>query len=138
VSLSAASERCDELRRRLPALSEDLRALQELCAADVPSALNKMRYITEKALHQLCLARGVLWGQAEPTLERMIGPLVSARCLPGNIAIHVRTIQGNASPGSHYQASALTASHVGIARSALLEFLEWFAASANREAAPKP
>jgi hypothetical protein len=57
----------------------------------------------------------------------MFGPLSAAGIIPKSIAIHVRTVQTNASPGSHYQESPLSASHVIIAQSALVELLEWLA-----------
>ena len=40
--------------------------------------------------------------------------------------MHVRTVQTNASPGSHYQEDALSATHVQVAQMALLELLEWY------------
>ena len=85
-----------------------------------------MRYVTEKVLHRLCSSHGVTWGKGEPTLERMIGPLLAQGVIPKNIGIHVRTIQTNASPGSHYQESSLSSAHVQVAQIALLDFLEWF------------
>src|SRR5262245_17028682 len=39
----------------LPALAADLAALHELLPLDVPSSLNKIRFIAEKVLHQLCV-----------------------------------------------------------------------------------
>lgn len=115
------------LGQAIPSVSEDLTALHKVLGTDVPSSLNKIRYIAEKILYRLCMQAQVTWGQAEPTLERMLGPLVARGCLPKNLAIHARTIQGNTSPGSHYQESALSESHVEIAHQALLELLEWFA-----------
>lgn len=56
----------------------------------------------------------------------MIGPLVAGGYIPKNVAIHVRTIQANSSAGSHYQEFELTKSHVTIAQSALIEFLNWY------------
>src|SRR5262249_35457500 len=50
--------------------------------------------------------------------------------IPRSIAIHLRTVQANSSPGSHYQESALSEAHVAAARIALLEFLDWYAANA--------
>lgn len=116
-----------ELSKRLVDLSTDLQALEGLLELDIPSSLNKIRFITEKSLHKLCKSREVSWGQAEPTLERMIGPLVSTGYIPKNIAIYVRTIQAYTSPGSHYQESALSNAHVRFAQEALLEFLQWYA-----------
>jgi hypothetical protein len=101
--------------------------LNELSGISIPSALNKVRYITEKQLHHLCSRGGVAWGQGEPTLERMLGPLVSAGCLPKGVAIHVRTIQAYSSPGSHYQEAALSSCHLDIAVQAVIEFLDWAA-----------
>jgi hypothetical protein len=118
-------ERLRELRGRMTQLSDELRALELLLSLDVPSSLNKIRFITEKVLHELCVRGGVGWGQGEPTLERMLGPLTSGGVIPRDVAVHVRTIQSNASPGSHYQESSLSRSHVLIAQTALVEFLEW-------------
>ena len=115
-----------ELKSKVAGLAEDLDALEALLEVDVPSSLNKIRFITEKVLQGLCKTNSVSWGQAEPTLERMIGPLVAADCIPKSIAIHVRTVQMNTSPGSHYQESALSQSHVTIAQNALIEFLDWY------------
>jgi hypothetical protein len=114
------------LADRLPAFAGDIRELLQLLPVGQGSALNKMRYITEKALHTLCVRKEVSWGQTEPTLERMIGPLLSSGVVPKSVGLHVRTVQTNASPGSHYQESALSDSHVRIALSALAEFLVWF------------
>jgi hypothetical protein len=115
-----------QLKEKLADLSEDLASLEKLLGVDVPSSLNKIRFITEKVLHTMCIRRGVTWGEAEPTLERMIGPLTSEGVIPKNIATLVRTIQTNTSPGSHYQEHALSQTHVTIAQTALVEFLEWY------------
>jgi hypothetical protein len=123
--MNPALSKLDDLQKRIPELAEDLRTLKTLIGVDVPSALNKIRFITEKVLRGLCEQSGISWGDAEPTLERMIGPLASAGCIPKNVALHVRTIQGNTSPGSHFQESALTPAHVTIALNALFEFLDW-------------
>jgi hypothetical protein len=114
------------LQQAIPDVSEDLRALEQVLEVDVPSSLNKVRYIAEKVLNRLCARGKVSWGEAEPTLERMLGPLVAKGCLPKNMAIHARTIQANTSPGSHYQEAALSASHAAIAQQALVVLLEWF------------
>ena len=53
----------------------------------------------------------------------------SGACRLNSVRI-VRTVQTNASPGSHYQESALSGAHVQIARTALGEVLVWFATSA--------
>jgi hypothetical protein len=124
--------RWTKIARESPELADDLQVLGHLAMLDTGSALNKIRFIAEKVLHNLCRGENVAWGQAEPTLERMIGPLVSTGVMPKNVSLHVRTIQVNVSPGSHYQESALSASHVGIAQSALVELLEWFCNSAYR------
>ena len=119
-------EKLRHLGRRLHEFSGDLAALDRLPQTDVPSALNKIRFITERVLHKLCRVREVSWGDAEPTLERMVGPLVSSGVLPKSIAIHVRTVQSNASPGSHYQDTPLAGRFLQIAREALTEFLTWY------------
>lgn len=124
--MSDIEERIRLLEEHVDSLRDDLRVLRTLVEHDHASALNKIRYITEKVLHDLCTANDVSWGKkAHPTLERMLGPLVANDVIPRNVAIHVRTIQTNASPGSHYQESALTSTHVHIAQVALLDFLEW-------------
>jgi hypothetical protein len=125
--------RTRRLRERLPALAGDLEILEQLVDRDVPSALNKVRFITEKILYHLCVRGDVTWGRAKPTLERMVGPLVSAGVVPKNIAIYIRIIQANASPGSHYQETPLSDANVRIARDALLEFLEWAATAPGAE-----
>jgi hypothetical protein len=118
--------RFEHIKRTVADLADDLDSLEKLLDLDVPSSLNKIRFITEKTLQALCRKHGVAWGQAEPTLERMVGPLVSSDVIPRNIAIHVRTIQANTSPGSHYQESPLSTSHAAIAQNALIEFLDWY------------
>jgi hypothetical protein len=126
-----------ELRTLLEDFSDDLLALETLLAVDVPSSLNKIRYITEKVLCRLCADRDVTWGVGDATLERMIGPLISRDSIPKNVAIHVRTIQTNTSPGSHYQEAGLTGSHVTIATSALEEFLRWYHATKKKRRPPR-
>jgi hypothetical protein len=131
---AAAADACGIDRILLPDLgrvpadvSEEIRSLERLSQGDVPSILNKIRFITEKVLYNLCVRSETSWGQADPTVERMLGPLVARGVIPRNVAVHVRTIQINASPGSHYQESALTRRHAVIAQEALMEFLEWYA-----------
>jgi hypothetical protein len=120
-------------------LTEDLHDLDFLTGHDqVSSALHKIRLITEKVLHQLCTARGVSWGDAEPTLERMLGPLVAARALPRQVATHVRAIQSYTSPGSHFQETPFTEAHLSVARTALDHFLKWHQAPGKRRPAPTP
>lgn len=113
-------------KRQMADFAEDLEALEALLQVDVPSSLNKIRFITEKVLCELCKSSGVSWGQAEPTLERMIGPLVSAGAIPKSVAVHVRTVQVNSSPGSHFQESALSRHHVASAYNALGAVLHWY------------
>jgi hypothetical protein len=93
-----ANERLRGLGMRLPYLAEDLVELDKPSGISVPSGLNKIRFITEKVLHGLCTGKQVSWGEGEPTLERMIGPLVSAACLPKSVATHVRTHTGVLEP----------------------------------------
>ena len=119
-ALNVLAEENERARQVESAVIEQLRAL------DVGSALNKMRFLTEKVLHRLCTRHELSWGQAEPTLERMIGPLLASGVVPKDVGLHVRTVQTNASPGSHYQEFALSASHVRIAYSALAELLAWY------------
>jgi len=119
-------ERLRELEHQVDELSGDLRVLRTLVEQDHASALNKIRYVTEKVLHGLCTKHEVSWGTKEPTLENMIGPLIAAKIIPKNVAVHVRTVQTNASPGSHFQEDALSATHVQVAQIALLELLEWY------------
>jgi hypothetical protein len=126
--LADAEPRWEQLSAQLPTFAADLTALQQLIRIDHGSALNKMRYIVEKVLLALCDRSGTSWGQGEPTLERMIGPLLAGGALPKTVGLHVRTVQTNASPGSHYQEAPLTEPHVRIAQAALEEVLAWFAA----------
>jgi serine/threonine protein kinase len=128
--LQETCRRLRDLGGKLVDLADDLRVLEQLIVMDVPSSLNRMRYITEKVLFQLCQKHGVAWGQAEPTLERMLGPLVAAGHVPKNVAIHVRTVQGYTAVGSHYQASSLSVAHAVIALAALTEILRWSAGAA--------
>lgn len=137
-SRKAFETRIGELKRKLPNLEMELWCLQRLMSVDVPSVLNKIRFITEKVLYGLCLRSGVSWGQGEPTLERMLGPLVAAGVLPKSVAIHVRTVQTNTSPGSHYQECSLSRSHVEIALFALFELLEWLTTLAPGNVVKQP
>ena len=119
-------KRIEHIEETVNEMRSELRTLRVLMQTDHPSALNKIRFITEKILSQMCKDHAVTWGKAEPTLENMIGPLVAAGCIPKDIAIFVRNIQSNTSPGSHFQESPLSAPHVQIAQMALVEFLEWY------------
>jgi hypothetical protein len=123
--------RLEQLQHVVAEVSDDVGALLQVLDVDVPSTLNKIRYITEKILYRLCVREDVTWGQAEPTLERMLGPLIARGAIPKHMAIHARTIQANTSPGSHYQELALSVSHALIARQALEELLAWFATQAG-------
>lgn len=134
--MAATEERLKTLETRVGDLASDLRVLRALVDQDHASALNKIRYVTEKVLHRLCQEHGVSWGTGEPTVENMIGPLIAKKVIPKNVAIHVRTIQTNASPGSHFQETPLTATHVQVAQMALLDFLEWFYKVEAAAAAP--
>jgi hypothetical protein len=124
--MSNHPEQLQQLKARLRDLRKDLETLESLVDVDVPSSLNKIRFVTEKVLYKLCITKGTSWGQGEPTLERMIGPLLAGDHIPKSIGIHIRTIQTNTSPGSHYQESSLSPSHVRIAQDALIEFLWWY------------
>ena len=129
-------QRIRDLESKLALVEADLRLLREFLHRDSPSTLNKVRYVTESVLHELCVTHGISWGTSEPTLENMIGPLVANKVLPRHIALHVRSIQTNASPGSHYQEEALTPAHVDIAVRALIEFLEWFHGQGRADSVP--
>jgi len=118
--------RLSRIEQVLVEISSDVRMLRTLTGLEPQSALNKIRYITEKVLVDVCRKHSVSWGPKEPTIESMVGPLVSKEILPRNQAVLVRTIQTNASAGSHYQESALTYTHVHIAQMALVDFLEWY------------
>jgi tetratricopeptide (TPR) repeat protein len=141
--MESTENRLRRLEDRIADLNSDLRVLRTLVEQDHGSALNKIRYVTEKVLHRLCTENDVSWGKAEPTLENMIGPLIAGKLIPKDVALHVRTVQTNASPGSHYQEAPLSSTHVQLAQIALLEFLEWYyrgqahAASAVVASAPR-
>ncbi len=133
----AKPDKLEKLGRDLPDLASDLRVLRGLLKEDTQSALNKMRFVVERALHDLSKTNDVSWGKQEPTVENMIGPLVAAKVIPRNVAIHVRTVQTNASPGSHFQEAPLDDAHVEVAKLALVQFLEWYR-STKPEAAASP
>jgi tetratricopeptide (TPR) repeat protein len=143
--MGGTEDRLRTLETRVGELSSDLRVLRTLVEQDHASALNKIRYVTEKVLHELCKRESVTWGNSEPTVENMIGPLIAKKVIPKNVALHVRTIQTNASPGSHFQESPLTATHVQLAQIALIDVLEWYykvdsspGAPASAAVAPAP
>lgn len=120
--------------RRLREIRPDFAAgldflLHRLLTKDIPSSLNKMRMLTEQVLCELCKRHDVAWGVAAPTLERMKGPLIACSAIPSDVALHVDTIQRNASPGSHYQERPLSAGHEEVAFIAFVEFLEWYQAT---------
>jgi hypothetical protein len=119
------------LQASLPAYGEELGLLERLLDLDPAASLNKMRTLTERMLLELCSEHQVSWGAAEPTLERMIGPLLAGGHLPRHVGLHVRTVQTNASAGSHYQPHPLDDEHATVALMALLAVLEW---SASRDA----
>jgi len=135
--MNDASRRLKQLEAKVEDLSADIEMLRALLDRDHQSALNKMRYVTEKVLHRLCQQHSVTWGTGEPTLENMIGPLVAKKVIPKSVAIHVRTVQTNTSPGSHYQESPLGATHVLVAQMALVDFLEWYHGGAEGTATAK-
>jgi class 3 adenylate cyclase len=123
------------VKSKLPEdFAKDVVDLERLLdVTDFPRVLNKIRYITEKVLFQLCTDNGIQWGKDEIMLERMIDPLRSNRILPRNVAIHVETIQRHAGAGSHFRQDPLSHAHVTIALTALIEFLNWFALGAKLE-----
>jgi adenylate kinase family enzyme len=126
-TLDTGAAKVRKLAAQLPDLAPELESLEDLLARqDVQSSLNKIRFIAEKVLHSLCTLNDVSWGKDEPTLERMIGPLISDRCIPKDVSLHLRTVQTYSSPGSHYQESSLSPVHVGIALDAFAEFLSWY------------
>jgi tetratricopeptide (TPR) repeat protein len=123
--VTPVEERLASLEQRLGLLTDDLRRLRRLATdIDVASALNKARSVTEKVALALCERHKVTWGSAEPTLERIVGPLVAAEAIPKDIAAHVRTIQLYGNMGSH--ANTVSEAHLTLALVALVEFLEWF------------
>lgn len=125
--MSTVIDRLAKLENKLDVFSNDLQVLQTLHDIEDPQAqLNKIRYISEGVLHMLCTKHDVSWGKAEPTLERMIGPLRAAKILPAPIASHLRSIQSTTSPGSHYQKDRLNDTHSHIALLALVEVLDWY------------
>jgi CheY-like chemotaxis protein len=136
--MSEIRQRLQAQGARLPELSEDLRALDRLFETDVQSALNKVRVVAEKVLHRLCTDQGVSWGSAEPTLERMLSPLVSSGVIPKDVGVHVRTVQTNANFGSHFQQSAPSSAHLAIAANALAEFLVWYEGRSHPTASGTP
>jgi tetratricopeptide (TPR) repeat protein len=119
-------------------MRDDLGRLRALAGFDSASALNKCRYISERVLRTLCDQTGTSWGKTEPTLENMLGPLVARGVIPKNIGVHLRTIQANASPGSHFQSEPLSDAHVFIAVVALLDVLEWYLRQRDPQARIEP
>jgi hypothetical protein len=116
-----------QVRGRLDtSFASDLLLLEHLLDKDVPSALNKARFIAEKALLQLSVEKSTPW-KGEASIETMKGPLVFRGHIPKHIAIHLETLQRNANPGSHYQEVPMSVTHLVVAVTALVEFLEWFA-----------
>jgi hypothetical protein len=127
VDRRGASRRLRRLREIRPEFAAGLDfLLHRLLTKDIPSSLNKMRLLSEHVLCELCKRHGVTWGVAAPTLERMKGPLIACGAIPSDVALHVDTIQRNASPGSHYQERPLSTGHEEVAFIAFVEFLEWY------------
>lgn len=125
--MSDIESKLQHFEQQLQQLAEDLDVLQQLNSIkDTNTQLNKIRYISEAILHNLCMEHNIGWGKAEPTLERMVGPLRAANILPSPIVSLFRSIQSTTSPGSHYQKDKLTDSHSQIALLALVDILEWY------------
>ena len=127
-----------KLEQQIVQFADDIEVLQRLNELDDANAqLNKVRYIAEGILHTLCIENEVKWGNKEPTLDRMIGPLRSQKVLTAPIAAHFRSIQSTCSPGSHFQKNQLTRSHTQIALLALVEVLEWYVTTRTTTHVPK-
>jgi tetratricopeptide (TPR) repeat protein len=124
--MAQIDDRILRIETTIAEIGGELRKLRQLAGIDHGSALNKVRYVTEMVLRRLCEERAVSWGKGDPTIESMVGPLVAHGCMPRNVSIHVRTIQANASPGSHFQSDPLSNAHVQIAQLALVDLLEWY------------
>ncbi|MCF7859602.1 MAG: hypothetical protein K9N07_09845 [Candidatus Cloacimonetes bacterium] len=136
--MESIEQRLQLLEQKLDGFESDIRLLCTLSRQDEHSALNKIRYITEKVLRMLCIENNISWGEAEPTLERMIGPLIKNGIIPKNISIHVRSIQNYSNPGSHFQEISLSSRHLEIGQMALIEFLEWFFNKTNQNRLDQP
>lgn len=134
--MNTPRDRLSGLAERLPAWSQELGTLDTLLDVDVAASLNKMRTLTERMLYELCVAHDVSWGKGEATLERMVGPLLAAGRLPKQVGIHVRTVQSNASPGSHYQEEALDEQHLTVTLLAFVAVLDWYAPAPDPSARP--
>lgn len=132
--MDTIENRLKNFEQKIVNFSKDISSLRSLLTQDNQSALNKMRYITEKILNKLCSANSVSWGKSEPTLENMVGPLIKKAIIPKDIATHVRAIQSYASPGSHFQSIPLSIAHVQICQMALIELLEWYFEIEKQEA----
>ena len=85
--MTSLAERLFELENRVSDLTSDLRTLRSLVESDHAAALNKMRFVTERILHQLCTEHDVKWGKSEPTLESMIEPLLAKKVIPKDVAV---------------------------------------------------
>ena len=68
------------------------------------------------------LSKGEKYDEAVSKFNEVIAAIPNCAECYANIG----TVQTNASPGSHYQETPLTAAHAQIARVALVEVLEWF------------
>lgn len=123
----ARNEQLERVAAALPKLAAELAKLGQLIPIDPSAALNKMRFIAEGVLVGMCRANGLAWKGGRPTIDRMVPPLEDAGVVPNQIGAHLRTVQVNASPGSHYQDEALSYQHVDIALPALVAFLRWYA-----------
>ncbi|MFC1852962.1 hypothetical protein ACFL27_22415 [candidate division CSSED10-310 bacterium] len=82
--------RLENLEKKLTDFEQDITVLRTLVDQDEPSALNKIRYIIEKALYNLSQKNDISWGKGEPTLENMIGPLIKNQIIPKDVATHIR------------------------------------------------
>lgn len=116
--------RIEQLAGRNAELATDLRKIEQLAPLDVQSSLNLIRRICEAHLLALCKRTETSWGDAQPTLERMIGPLIAKKHVPSGIAAHVRTVQAITSPASHHQADEFGGDHLDVAVRALLNVLQ--------------
>lgn len=124
-------KRLRKLEKYILQFANDIKILRRLYALDdYQGQLNKIRYIAEGVLRNVCLEHQLELNN-KPTLGDMLKKIdkSSEKILPASTLAHFRSIQHNCNPGSHYQEDEdqLTKSHTQIALLALIEILEWYA-----------
>lgn len=115
------------LKSRLPSYRPDLASLERaLRDPSVSFAMGEIRRIAERVLRELPGRKPEEGDRSSLMLDDLIRQAMESDLITVGVEVYLRTIQGNANPGCHWQEKSLERSHVQIALIALVETLEWF------------